>query len=226
MRRRGNGRRGRRRRRLHRRKRAGRARLLPAGAARRADSEADLRAARQGRPALEEGDDHPDRRPAGADGQTSAATSAPSPRPSCRPARGWSRSRPRSPTTGWRAMRPTRGCRTCPGRPTSSGSAWARTATPPRSSPGPTCRTRSTRPRPAARSASCPTRCRPTRRCARVTLTRAAILSARTILITITGQKKRELLEQGDRRRPVEQAADRPRAGRGRAADRHPLGGP
>jgi 6-phosphogluconolactonase len=30
---------------------------------------------------------------------------------------------------------------------------------------------------------------------ARVTLTRAAILSARTILITITGQKKRELLE-------------------------------
>jgi 6-phosphogluconolactonase len=31
---------------------------------------------------------------------------------------------------------------------------------------------------------------------ARVTLTRAAILSARTILITITGQQKRELLEQ------------------------------
>ena len=31
---------------------------------------------------------------------------------------------------------------------------------------------------------------------ARVTLTRAAILSARTILITITGQEKRELLEQ------------------------------
>ena len=31
---------------------------------------------------------------------------------------------------------------------------------------------------------------------ARVTLTRAAILSARTILITITGQKKRQLLEQ------------------------------
>ena len=31
---------------------------------------------------------------------------------------------------------------------------------------------------------------------ARVTLTRAAILSARTILITITGEKKRELLEQ------------------------------
>jgi 6-phosphogluconolactonase len=29
----------------------------------------------------------------------------------------------------------------------------------------------------------------------RVTLTRAAILSARTILITITGDKKRELLE-------------------------------
>jgi 6-phosphogluconolactonase len=31
---------------------------------------------------------------------------------------------------------------------------------------------------------------------ARVTLTRAAILSARTILITVTGTKKRELLEQ------------------------------
>jgi len=29
-----------------------------------------------------------------------------------------------------------------------------------------------------------------------VTLTRAAILSARTVLITITGQKKREVLEQ------------------------------
>jgi 6-phosphogluconolactonase len=31
---------------------------------------------------------------------------------------------------------------------------------------------------------------------ARVTLTRSAILSARTILITITGQEKRDLLEQ------------------------------
>ena len=31
---------------------------------------------------------------------------------------------------------------------------------------------------------------------ARVTLTRAAILSARTVLITITGDEKRELLEQ------------------------------
>jgi 6-phosphogluconolactonase len=30
----------------------------------------------------------------------------------------------------------------------------------------------------------------------RVTLTRAAILSARTLLIAITGQEKRELLEQ------------------------------
>ena len=30
----------------------------------------------------------------------------------------------------------------------------------------------------------------------RVTLTRAAILSARTILITVTGSEKRELLEQ------------------------------
>jgi 6-phosphogluconolactonase len=31
---------------------------------------------------------------------------------------------------------------------------------------------------------------------ARVTLTRAAILSARTILITVTGGRKREILEQ------------------------------
>ena len=31
---------------------------------------------------------------------------------------------------------------------------------------------------------------------ARVTLTRAAILSARTVLITITGQQKRDVLEQ------------------------------
>jgi 6-phosphogluconolactonase len=31
---------------------------------------------------------------------------------------------------------------------------------------------------------------------ARVTLTRAAILSARTVVITVTGAKKRELLEQ------------------------------
>jgi 6-phosphogluconolactonase len=31
---------------------------------------------------------------------------------------------------------------------------------------------------------------------ARVTLTRAAILSGRTIIVTITGQEKRELLEQ------------------------------
>jgi 6-phosphogluconolactonase len=30
----------------------------------------------------------------------------------------------------------------------------------------------------------------------RVTLTRASILSARTILMTVTGQKKREVLEQ------------------------------
>ena len=38
------------------------------------------------------------------------------------------------------------------GRPTWSGSAWARTGTRRRSSPGPTCRMRSRRPRPGARS--------------------------------------------------------------------------
>ena len=36
----------------------------------------------------------------------------------------------------------------------------------------------------------------------RVTLTRASIVAARTILVTITGAKKRELLERRDRRRP------------------------
>ena len=43
---------------------------------------------------------------------------------------------------------------------------------------------------------------RRTRRSPRVTLTRASILSARTVLITITGEEKRELLEQAHRRRP------------------------
>ena len=56
----------------------------------------------------------------------------------------------------------------------------------------------------------------------RVTLTRAAILSARTMLITIRGQEKRELLEGRSRTGTVE-AADRPCAGRSRAADRHSL---
>ena len=56
----------------------------------------------------------------------------------------------------------------------------------------------------------------------RVTLTRSAILSARTILITIRGQEKRAA-GAGDRGRPFVEAADRPRAGRSRAADRHPL---
>ena len=48
--------------------------------------------------------------------------------------------------------RPTRGFRTCRGRPTWYGLAWARTGIPPRSSRGRTCRPRSMRPRRAARS--------------------------------------------------------------------------
>ena len=47
----------------------------------------------------------------------------------------------------------------------------------------------------AGRLGSCPIRCRQDAPVARVTLTRAAILSARTMLITITGDNKRELLE-------------------------------
>ena len=57
----------------------------------------------------------------------------------------------------------------------------------------------------------------------RVTLTRAAILSARTILITIRGAGEARAVGAGDRGGPLVEAADRPRAGRGRAADRHPL---
>ena len=57
----------------------------------------------------------------------------------------------------------------------------------------------------------------------RVTLTRAAILSARTILITITGRREARAARGRDRRRPQLEAADRPGARRSRAADRHPL---
>ena len=58
----------------------------------------------------------------------------------------------------------------------------------------------------------------------RVTLTRSAILSARTILITISGDEKKATAGAGDRGGPFVKAADRPRAGRSRAADRHSLG--
>jgi 6-phosphogluconolactonase len=51
----------------------------------------------------------------------------------------------------------------CTGRRISSGSASARTATPPRSSPAPTSPTRPPAPRPAAPSASAPIRCPRTR---------------------------------------------------------------
>ena len=60
----------------------------------------------------------------------------------------------------------------------------------------PTCRMRWMPPRRGARSACGPTRCRPTCRSPRVTLTRAALLSARTLIITITGEEKKALLEQ------------------------------
>ena len=58
---------------------------------------------------------------------------------------------------------------------------------------------------------------------ARVTLTRAAILSARTILITITGEREARSARAGDRRRAELEAADRPGPRRSRSADRHPL---
>ena len=58
---------------------------------------------------------------------------------------------------------------------------------------------------------------------ARVTLTRAAILSARTILITHHRRQEARAARAGDCRRAELEAADRPRARRSRAADRHPL---
>ena len=61
--------------------------------------------------------------------------------------RGSFRSQPTSPTIALRAIPPMPGCRICPGRRIWSGSAWARTVTPRRSSPGRTCRMRSMRPR-------------------------------------------------------------------------------
>ena len=90
-------------------------------------------------------------------------------------------------------------------------------------SPAPTFRMRSMRPRPGARSGVMPDPMPADAPVARVTLTRAAILSARTVLITVTGDEKREMLEQAHRGRAELEAADRPRAGRGRPADRHPL---
>ena len=64
----------------------------------------------------------------------------------------------------WPEIRPMPGCRICRGRRTSSGWGSARTGIPLRSSPDPTCRMRSRRPRHGGRSGSCPSRCHPTPR--------------------------------------------------------------
>ena len=125
--------------------------------------------------------------------------------------------------TGWPAIPPTRGCRTCRGRPTSSGSAWARTGIPPRSFAGPDLQDALDAPKARRAIGVMPDPLPAEAPVARVTLTRAAILSARTILITITGERKARAARAGDRRRAKLEAADRPRARRSRAADRHPL---
>jgi hypothetical protein len=95
----------------------------------------------------------------------------------------------------WPAIRPMRGCRTCRGRPISCGSAWVRTAY--------CLDLRRTRPRGRARRSQGAARGRRHARSASCRssgaarhLTRASILAAKTIIITITGQKKRDLLEQ------------------------------
>ena len=58
---------------------------------------------------------------------------------------------------------------------------------------------------------------------ARVTLTRAAILSARTVTDHDHRRREARVARAGDRRRAELEVADRPRARRGRSADRHPL---
>ena len=123
-----------------------------------------------------------------------------------------------------RAVPPTRGCRISAGRPTSSGWAWARTGTPLRSSPArdlagrARCAQGPPGDRGDARSAA--------RGCAGGPGDpdpRRDPERARPSSSPITGEDKRDLARAGDRRRAQLAAADRPRAGRGRAADRHPL---
>ena len=126
-------------------------------------------------------------------------------------------------TTSSPAMLPMRGCRTFPGRPTSCGSAWARTGIPPRSFPGRTCRRRSMRPRRGARSASMPDPL-PAGSAGRASYAdprRDPVGAHRPHHDHWPAEAR--AARAGDRRRAQLEAADRPRARRGRAADRHPL---
>ena len=99
----------------------------------------------------------------------------------------------RRPTiTSWPAMPPMRGSRTCRGRPTWCGSAWATTATPLDLSQGPDLHAALDAPKARRAIGVMP---EGGDGMARISLTRAAILAARTLLITVIGQDKRELLE-------------------------------
>ena len=87
-----------------------------------------------------------------------------------------------TPTTSAPARRPMRGSQDLKWPPIWSGSAWARTGIPRRSFPAPISTKRSTGPRRAARSGVMPDPLPAEAPVARVTLSRAAILSARALI--------------------------------------------
>ena len=79
---------------------------------------------------------------------------------------------------------PMRGSQDSNGRPISSGSVWARTGIPHRSFPGPISRMRSTAPKARRAVGVMPDPLPAEAPVARVTLSRAAIVSARALLLT------------------------------------------
>ena len=78
-----------------------------------------------------------------------------------------------------------------------SGSAWALTGIPLRFFPGPDLDAAMDAPKANLAMGVHPDPMPPEAPVDRVTLTRAGILAARTIIVTITGQEKRDILEAG-----------------------------